>query len=147
MHGSDPFDLARFLNAQEATYERALGELHAGRKATHWMWFIFPQLRGLGASAMAQRYGIGSFGEAHAYLEHAVLGPRLVTCTEAVLALRDRPLATIFGSPDDRKFRSSMTLFAVASDGRHTPFEDALVSLCGGEMDERTLTLLEESER
>jgi uncharacterized protein (DUF1810 family) len=147
MCAADPFDLERFVTAQAATYERAERELQAGRKTSHWMWFVFPQLAGLGRSPMARRYAIGSLDEARAYLAHSLLGSRLIASTEAVLAAHGRSLAEIFGSPDDRKFRSSMTLFAVASDARHAAFEDALVRLCEGTMDECTLALLEGSAR
>jgi uncharacterized protein (DUF1810 family) len=112
MEAADPFDLGRFLTAQAPVFASAVDELNAGRKRSHWMWFIFPQLRGLGSSSIAQFYGIGSLAEARAYLAHPVLGPRPVLCTETVLAVRDKSLHEIFGSPDDMKFRSSMTLFA-----------------------------------
>src|SRR5438046_1700808 len=107
---TEPFDLERFLTAQAPVFETVLEELKAGRKRSHWMWFIFPQLRGLGWSPTAQFYGIGKLKEARAYLAHSVLGPRLLICTEAVLAIRGRSLHEIFGFPDDLKFRSSMTL-------------------------------------
>ena len=113
MADDDPFDLARFLAAQETTYAAALDELRAGRKRTHWMWFVFPQMRGLGGSSTSLLYGIGSLEEARAYLRHPILGSRLAECTEAVLAA-DEPLRDVFGSPDDMKFRSSMTLFSIA---------------------------------
>jgi uncharacterized protein (DUF1810 family) len=138
----DPYDLARFLAAQAPVIETALGELRAGRKRTHWMWFVFPQLRGLGTSPMAQRYGISSFAEARAYLAHPVLGPRLRVCTEAVLAHAGRSLAEIFGSPDDLKFRSSMTLFAEAALEDDSVFERALDRFCAGRRCARTLELL-----
>ena len=107
------------------------------------MWFVFPQLRGLGQSAMAQRYGVGSLAEAKAYLAHPLLGPRLVECTRAVLAVEGRSLHAIFGSPDDLKFRSSMTLFALAADEDDSVFRQALDRYCNGHADERTLALLE----
>ncbi len=110
----DPFDLARFVDAQHGTYDQALQELTAGHKQSHWMWFIFPQLAGLGSSAMAERYAIGSLDEARAYLQHPLLGERLRICTAAVNAVRGRTAGQVFGSPDDMKFRSSMTLFALA---------------------------------
>lgn len=111
----DPYHLARFIEAQHDSYQRALSELRTGRKQSHWMWYIFPQIAGLGQSAMSQRYAIASLGEARAYLANAVLGARLTTCTEAVIDNNGRTAREIFGSPDDMKFQSSMTLFAAAS--------------------------------
>src|SRR5882724_3520289 len=122
MAAADPFDLERFVKAQAPVFGAALDELKAGHKRTHWMWFVFPQLRGLGHSTMAEIYGIASLDEARAYLAHPVLGPRLRQCTEAVLAVADRSLHAIFGSPDDAKFRSSMTLFAEAAQERDSNF-------------------------
>jgi uncharacterized protein (DUF1810 family) len=142
MSDADPFDLERFVTAQAPIFETALNELRAGRKRSHWMWFIFPQLRGLGSSPMATFYGIGSLEEARAYLAHAVLGPRLVRCTEAVLAIKDHSPRAIFGSPDDMKFHSSMTLFALAAGDGESPFRQALGRFWDGRMDERTLALL-----
>lgn len=139
----DPHDLARFLAAQEHVIGAALAELRAGRKRTHWMWFVFPQARGLGTSPMAERYGIASLAEARAYLAHPVLGPRLVACTEAVLAHAGTPLRAIFGTPDDLKFRSSMTLFAAAALRDDGQFERALDLFCEGRRDERTLALID----
>lgn len=136
----DPFDLERFVRAQAPVYESALDELASGRKRTHWMWFVFPQLRGLGRSSMAQLYGIASLGEARAYLAHPVLGPRLHACTAALLAVRDGSLHAIFGSPDDVKFCSSMTLFALADDDPRSPFREALARYCAGRMDPETLS-------
>jgi uncharacterized protein (DUF1810 family) len=138
---ADPFDLERFVNAQDGTYERALAELRAGRKRTHWMWFIFPQLRGLGSSATAQYYGLSSLDEARAYLAHAVLGPRLGTCAQALLDLAGPSLHEIFGSPDDLKFGSSMTLFALADGTADCVFRRALARYCDGRLDERTVAL------
>ncbi len=112
---SDPYDLERFVAAQEGVYERALGELRSGRKRSHWMWFIFPQIAGLGSSAMAQRYAIADLEEARAYLAHPVLGPRLIECAEAVLAVQGKTAYEIFGSPDDLKLRSCATLFSQVS--------------------------------
>ena len=109
---TDPFDLGRFVEAQAAVYAQVRRELEAGRKHSHWMWFIFPQLRGLGHSAMAQRYGLSGLGEAAAYLQHSVLGPRLIECTELVNRAAAASIRTIFLPPDDLKFRSCMTLFA-----------------------------------
>jgi uncharacterized protein (DUF1810 family) len=144
---NDPFDLARFVKAQASIFETALSELKAGRKRSHWMWFVFPQLRGLGSSSTATFYGIGSLAEARAYLAHRLLGARLVLCTETVLASGDRSLHAIFGSPDDIKFCSSMTLFALASLQGENAFVQALDRYCGGRMDERTVALLETDER
>ncbi|MCC6991572.1 MAG: DUF1810 domain-containing protein [Acidobacteria bacterium] len=112
---SDPFNLERFLRAQAPVYEQALAEIRAGRKQSHWMWFVFPQLAGLGASPMAVRFAISGLDEAGAYLAHPVLGPRLVDCAEAVLGVEDRTAHDIFGSPDDMKLRSSASLFARVS--------------------------------
>jgi uncharacterized protein (DUF1810 family) len=139
----DPFDLQRFHAAQAPIYERALAELRAGQKRSHWMWFVFPQLRGLGISATAQHYGIRSRAEAAAYLADPILGARLKECTEAVLQVQDRSLHTIFGSPDDLKFRSSMTLFAAAAGKHGGLFQAALDRCCEGKRDPRTLALLD----
>jgi uncharacterized protein (DUF1810 family) len=143
MQADDPFDLERFVTAQAPIFEAALGELRAGRKRSHWMWFVFPQLRGLGRSAMAQFYGLASLEEARAYLAHPVLGARLNLCAETVLAIEGRSLGAIFGSPDDMKFHSSMTLFARAADDEKSPYRRALDRYCGGRMDELTLALLD----
>jgi uncharacterized protein (DUF1810 family) len=139
---SVPFNLERFVTAQAPVFAAALDELKAGRKRSHWMWFVFPQLRGLGSSPMAQFYGIGSLAEARAYLAHPVLRPRLHLCIEAVLATKGKSLHEIFGSPDDMKFRSSITLFALASDDNGSIFRRALDAHCAGRMDERTVDLL-----
>ena len=136
---TDPHDLQRFVHAQAQAFAGAWAELRAGRKASHWMWFVFPQLRGLGHSAMAQRYGIASLDEARAYLEHPLLGARLAGCTQLVLDAA-RPPADIFGSPDDLKFRSCMTLFDRASVGPNV-FAEAL-GLVGDGPDPATLRLL-----
>ncbi|HMO29081.1 DUF1810 domain-containing protein [Enterovirga sp.] len=143
MTDHDPFHLVRFLEAQARNYDDALAELRAGTKRSHWMWYVFPQLAGLGLSPTAQFYGIGSPGEARAYLAHPVLGPRLLACTRAVLTHRGRSLHAIFGSPDDMKFRSSMTLFSRVCDPSLPTFREALDAFCGGEPDPRTLALLE----
>ncbi len=142
----DAFDLERFVAAQSSVFDTALAELRAGRKRSHWMWFVFPQLRGLGASSMATFYGITSLAEARAYLAHSVLGPRLQLCTDAVLAIEGRSLHAIFGSPDDVKFRSCMTLFALASGAADNPFRGALQCYCADRMDERTLELLAQNQ-
>src|ERR1019366_6609962 len=116
---SDPFDLQRFVTAKNPVYDGVCAELRNGQKQGHWMWFIFPQLRGLGSSAMAEKYGISSREEAEAYLNHPVLGPRLRECTQLVNLIDARSIEQIFGYPDDLKFRSSMTLFRiVAEDNR-----------------------------
>ena len=113
----DPYNLQRFVKAQDPVYGAVTAELRSGRKQTHWMWFVFPQLVGLGRSPMSQRYAISSSEEAQAYLEHPVLGPRLRECMQLVLDIQGRTLREIFGSPDDLKFRSSMNLFADAAPG------------------------------
>lgn len=140
---ADPFDLDRFVTAQEDVIADALAELHAGQKRSHWMWFVFPQLRGLGVSPTAQRFGIADLAEARACLQHPVLGRRLVECTKAVLAIEGRTLRQIFGSPDDMKFVSSMTLFAMASEETESVFRVAIDQYAGGAPDPRTLALLE----
>lgn len=142
MSGTDPFNLARFVEAQEPVLETALAELRAGRKRSHWMWFVFPQLAGLGTSPTARFYGIGGLPEAQGYLAHPVLGPRLLAATGAVLRIEGRTLGAIFGAPDDLKFRSSMTLFDRANEASDNPFGEALDRLCGGQADPRTLELL-----
>lgn len=138
---SDTYDLGRFVAAQEGVYGRALAELQAGDKRSHWMWFIFPQIAGLGASPMAQRYAIGSLAEAQAYAAHPVLGGRLRACTAAVNAVAGLSAHAIFGSPDDLKFRSSMTLFARAVPGEPL-FAEALARYFDGAPDQRTLAKL-----
>jgi uncharacterized protein (DUF1810 family) len=112
---SDPFDLSRFLDAQAPVMDTVLRELRGGRKRTHWMWFVFPQLRALGRSPTAQHYGIADLAEARAYAAHPVLGPRLIECAELMLAAPGRSATEILGSPDDLKLRSSMTLFDMAA--------------------------------
>lgn len=114
---TDLFNLDRFVRAQDPVYREVQGELARGRKQTHWMWFVFPQIAGLGFSAMSQRYAIGSRAEAQAYLAHPLLGARLVESTKLVLAVEGRSINAILGAPDDAKFRSSMTLFGAVSDG------------------------------
>jgi uncharacterized protein (DUF1810 family) len=137
---ADPHDLARYVDAQDAggTYARALAELRAGRKQSHWMWFIFPQIAGLGFSPMAQRYAISSLHEARAYLAHPVLGPRLRECVAAMNANAGRTAPEILGSPDDIKFRSCLTLFAEAT-ADNADFRAALAKYYGGEGDPETL--------
>jgi len=134
----DPYDLGRFLAAQDPLFARACAELAAGHKHSHWMWFIFPQLRGLGSSAMAERYAIGSLAEARAYLAHPILGERLRRCTELVNRLEGRSAQAIFGHPDHLKFRSTMTLFARAAAGAGEPFEKALATYFAAEEDPLT---------
>ncbi|MDP4021564.1 DUF1810 domain-containing protein [Methylobacterium sp. NEAU 140] len=137
----DPHDLRRFVEAQAGTYERALAELRAGEKRSHWMWFVFPQISGLGASPTARCYAIASLDEARAYLGHPVLGPRLLACTAAVNAVEGRSARAIFGAPDDVKFRSSMTLFGRAAP-EEPAFAAALDRYFGGEPDPLTLAKL-----
>ena len=137
---TDPHDLDRFVDAQATTYAAALAELTRGRKTTHWMWFVFPQIAGLGHSAMAQRYAIGSAEEARAYLAHPLLGPRLAEATRAVAGARGSAEA-IMGGVDAVKLRSSLTLFAAVADDP-APFEAALDRLFGGERDPETMRRL-----
>ena len=135
-------DLARFVEAQEGVYAGALVELRAGRKESHWMWFVFPQIAGLGMSAMSRRYAIRDAAEARAYLDHPLLGARLRECAEAVLAHANRSAEAIFGAVDAVKLRSSMTLFErVGSDG--DPFGRCLETFFRGARDERTLALID----
>lgn len=143
MSGSpnDPFDLARFVAAQTAVYGNALAEIRAGRKTSHWMWFIFPQLAGLGTSAMSRRYAISGLAEARAYLAHPLLGARIRECTEILNRLEGCGVETIFGAMDAMKLQSSLTLFHAAGD-RHDPFAPCLARYYGGEMDAATLRLL-----
>lgn len=135
-------ELDRFVDAQLDTYERALKEIRSGRKRTHWMWFIFPQIAGLGSSPTAQHYAIRSRAEAEAYLRHPVLGARLIECAEALVGLEGGSAAEVFGFPDDRKLRSSATLFAEVSP-TGSVFERLLDKYFGGQRDEKTLQLLE----
>jgi uncharacterized protein (DUF1810 family) len=137
---NDLHDLQRFVDAQQSVYPEVRAELAAGRKRSHWMWFVFPQLKGLGASSMAQHYGIASKAEAQAYWAHPLLGPRLRECTELVLAVDGRSAREIFGPPDDLKFRSCMTLFAQATG--EPVFARALEQYFDGRPDEATLRLL-----
>jgi uncharacterized protein (DUF1810 family) len=136
----DPFDLQRFVAAQAPLIDTVRTELRAGRKRSHWMWFIFPQLRGLGRSATARRYGIASLAEARAYLAHPVLGDRLRECCSLMLQVPDRSALEILGSPDDLKFRSCLTLFALAEPGE-APFRQGLERYYGGAADARTVAL------
>jgi uncharacterized protein (DUF1810 family) len=135
---ADPFNLERFVAAQDPIYHRVIAELRRGMKQTHWMWFVFPQIAGLGRSAMAERYAISALDEARAYLAHRLLGPRLLECTQAVLDVDDRSAHAIFGSPDDVKFHSSMTLFAHAANNPEL-FRATLDKYFGGEEDMLTM--------
>lgn len=137
---NDPYNLQRFIDAQARVMDQVRRELAAGRKETHWMWFIFPQLRGLGSSTMAEKYGIASREEANAYVEHPVLGPRLRECTELVNAVQNSSVEEIFGYPDDLKFRSSMTLFSSVTDD--DVFRSALDKYFNGQPDPATLARL-----
>ncbi len=139
---SDPHDLQRFVDAQQPIYDRALAELNAGHKQSHWMWFIFPQIAGLGHSDMARRYAIKDVDEATAYLEHPLLGPRLEQCAQALLAHAERPARQILGSPDDMKLRSSMTLFAAVAPER-TTFQAVLDTFFAADPDSATLSRLD----
>jgi uncharacterized protein (DUF1810 family) len=137
---TDSFDLDRFVRAQADTYAQALAEIRAGRKRSHWMWFVFPQIAGLGSSAMAVRYAIESLAEAHAYLLHPVLGPRLVECSESACAVDGRSALEIFGTPDDLKLRSSATLFDVSAPG--SVFDRLLARFFDVGRDVRTLAVI-----
>ena len=133
-------DLERFVSAQATTYDRALAELRAGQKRSHWMWFVFPQIAGLGSSPTAQRYAIADLAEARAYLAHPVLGPRLAECARALLGVEGRSAAQILGHPDDLKLRSSMTLFAeAAGEPDAAVFREVLERYYDGEPDPATL--------
>ncbi|OBA79067.1 calpastatin [Mycobacterium sp. 1164966.3] len=138
---TDRFDLKRFVEAQDRVYPSVLDELRSGRKRSHWMWFIFPQLRGLGSSPMAARFGISSVEEAREYLRHELLGPRLLECTQLVNRVQGRSVSEIFGTPDDLKLCSSMTLFVHATDDNQA-FAELLDKYYGGEQDPLTLKRL-----
>lgn len=138
----DPYNLERFVKAQQNDYERALAEIKGGRKRSHWMWYIFPQFQGLGLSAMSKRYAIKSLAEASAYLEHPILGSRLTKCIEAVLNVKGRSVHEIFDSPDDMKLKSCATLFAYVSPNGSV-FEQLLDTFFQGEHDLKSLQLLE----
>ena len=138
---SDVYDLNRFVRAQEGDYERALAEITSGQKRTHWMWYIFPQLDGLALSPTAKRYSIKSVEEARAYLEHPILGPRLLNCAEAVVSVEGRSATEIFGSPDDLKLKSCATLFSCVA-SRGSVFDRVLEKYYRGERDGKTLELL-----
>ena len=141
MPQDDPFHLQRFVDAQADIYTQARAELAAGQKRSHWMWFLFPQIAGLGSSPMAQRYAVADLAEARAYLQHPLLGPRLVECTELVNLAR-KPVASIFPYPDDLKFHSSITLFAQAAPQSPNPFTEALTLHFDSRPDPATLSRL-----
>jgi uncharacterized protein (DUF1810 family) len=143
MPADDPHDLQRFVAAQDPVVDQVREELRAGRKRTHWMWFVFPQVEGLGSSRRARTYAIGSRAEAEAYLAHPTLGPRLRECTGLVNDVEGRSANEIFGSPDDLKFRSSMTLFEAVAD-ESAPFRRALEDYYGGDRCSETLQFLSE---
>lgn len=140
---TDPFDLQRFVQAQDdgGVYDRALGELRAGTKRSHWMWFVFPQVTGLGSSPVARRFAVSGLAEARAYLAHPLLGPRLVTCARTLVGLGPTDAEAVLGPLDALKLRSSMTLFA-AADAAQPVFRDVLLQLFGGEPDSATTVLL-----
>ncbi len=139
----DQYELKRFVEAQEEVYARALAEIKRGRKQSHWMWFIFPQIEGLGSSATARFYSIKSRQEAKAYLDHPVLGQRLIECSEVLLRLKGKSASEIFGYPDDMKLRSSMTLFATVSPA-DSVCHRVVDQYFGGNMDQKTLDILKE---
>lgn len=138
---TDPFDLQRFVDAQAGVYHTVVEELRAGRKRSHWIWFIFPQIAGLGRSPTAERYAIASLEEARAYVDHEVLGPRLRECTQLVNRITGRSIGEVFGTPDDLKVRSSMTLFAHATDD-NADFVELLDKYYDGDEDPLTLERL-----
>ncbi len=138
---ADPYDLARFVQAQERDYEQAMSEIRSGRKRSHWMWYIFPQFDGLGFSTTSRRYAIKSVAEAEAYLRHPVLGPRLLESARAVVGVEERSALEVFGSPDDMKLRSCATLFASVSPAGSV-FEQLLDRHFGGQPDDKTLRLM-----
>ena len=137
---NDPFNLQRFVDAQSPIFDQVCSELRDGAKRSHWMWFIFPQINGLGYSQLARRFAISSREEAKAYLEHPILGPRLIECTRLVNLIEDRAIEQIFGYPDDLKFRSCMTLFANATGAQ--VFVEALIKYFKGQSDPSTLERL-----
>lgn len=141
---NDVYDLNRFVQAQEADYERALSEIRSGQKRSHWMWYIFPQFDGLGLSLTSKRYSIKSVAEAKAYLNHPILGPRLIECTEAVLNVEGRSAHEIFGFPDYMKLKSCATLFAYVSPAKSV-FDRLLDRFFQGKRDDKTLSLLQQT--
>jgi uncharacterized protein (DUF1810 family) len=138
---ADPYNLARFVRAQEPDFEQAMSEIRGGRKRSHWMWYIFPQFHGLGVSSTSRQYSIKSVAEAEDYLRHPVLGPRLLESVQAVLDVEGRSALEVFGSPDDMKLRSCATLFACVSPAG-SAFEQLLDRYFGGERDDKTLRLV-----
>jgi len=140
-NGADPFDLRRFVDAQDRVYDTVLAELRNGAKRSHWIWFVFPQLRSLGRSSTAQHYGIASLQEARAYLAHPMLGPRLRECARLVAGIEGRSIEDVFGWPDNLKVRSSMTLFAHAT-ADNADFQAVLDTFYGGAGDPATIELL-----
>lgn len=140
-HPEDRYNLQRFIDAQSGCYEQAMTELRAGKKRSHWMWFIFPQIAGLGKSATAQFYSISTTGEARAYLIHPVLGDRLLSCVQQVNAIEGQNAHDIFGSPDDLKFRSCLTLFAAVAE-KDSVFAKAIAKYYPNGADPRTLALM-----
>ncbi len=138
----DRYDLRRFVEAQGGVYDQVCAELRTGQKRSHWMWFVFPQIRGLGSSELAVRYGISGREEARAYLDHPVLGPRLLECAGIVVGLEGKTVGEIFGSPDDLKFHSSMTLFGEVEGPAERVFHQALKKYFGGKTDQATLERL-----
>ena len=142
----DPFDLARFVEAQDPAYDTALAELRAGRKRTHWIWYILPQVRGLGTSQMSMRYGLQSLAEAKAFLAHPILGPRLRECVRALNALRESDPVAVLGGIDALKLRSCLTVFAEASP-EESLFREALEKYFKGQADTGTLSLIERAPR
>lgn len=142
MESNDPHNLERFIKAQENAYDCALSELQRGAKRSHWIWYIFPQLTGLGRSSTAEKYGIHSLDEGRAYMAHPVLGSRMVECCRAILAVEGKSASAIMGYPDDLKLRSSMTLFSLVDD-KLPEFLAVLEKYYDGEADERTIQLIE----
>lgn len=138
----DPFDLQRFVTAQQDNYDAAIREIRQGRKRSHWMWYVFPQLRGLGSSSTSAFYSIKSLDEARQYLQHPLLGKRLRECASALLSIADRSPTEIFGSPDDMKLHSSMTLFAAITDAGDSPFQQVLNKFFHGQTDSRSESIL-----
>ncbi len=142
LDSNDPFGLSRFVEAQDRVYGSVLAELKSGQKRSHWMWFIFPQIAGLGHSATSMHYSIKSVEEARAYLGHPVLGKRLVECSAVLLDVEGRSASAIFGYPDDMKLKSSMTLFASAASDPHSVFDQVLDKYFQGQRDSATLEIM-----
>lgn len=146
MNAEDPYNLERFVQAQESIYSQALSELKNGHKRSHWMWFIFPQFAGLGFSLTTRRYSVKSLEEARAYLDHPVLGPRLLDCTQALLGVHGKEISKILGYPDDLKFHSSITLFDRVTNDEKNLFYQALSHYFSGKRDTKTLKLVAKSQ-